>query len=132
MTTESEPDRYIVTRQEIADFEGLRKTHFLNDNARRHNKSLGDLTGLKEIGFHIIEVEPGRESTEIHRHFHEEECVYVLEGHAEAIIGERSVDVGPGDFIGYRAGGEAHALRNTGSGLLRCIPLGIQASYAYP
>ncbi len=61
-------EKYLVTAEEIAAMEGLRKTHFLNDNARRTNKSLGDLTGLTGIGFHIIEVEPGRETTEYHLH----------------------------------------------------------------
>lgn len=124
MTSQRETDRYVVTKQEIEEFEGLRKTHFLNDNARRHNKSLGDLAGLTGIGFHLIEVEPGRESTEVHRHYHEDECVYILEGSAEATIGDRTCEVGAGDFIGYRAGGEAHSLRNTGSTTLRCIVAG--------
>ncbi|MEO0362142.1 MAG: cupin, partial [Pseudomonadota bacterium] len=39
-------DRYLVTREEIEAMEGLAKTHFLNADARRTNKSLGDLTGL--------------------------------------------------------------------------------------
>jgi uncharacterized cupin superfamily protein len=65
-------DKYLVTKEEIDDYEGLSKTHFLNDNAKRVNKSLGDLTGLTGFGFHIIEIEPGRESTEFHKHYHED------------------------------------------------------------
>jgi len=122
-------DKYIVTRQEIEDFEGVEKTHFLNENARRRNKSLGDLTGLNRIGFHIIEVEPGRETTELYVHYHEEECVYILEGTAEATIGDQTVAVSAGDFIGYRAGGEAHALKNTGDSTLRCIVVGQRADH---
>lgn len=117
-------DKYIITREEIDAFDGLEKTHFLNDNARRLNKSLGDLTGLKAIGFHLVEIEPGRESTELHVHYHEEECVYVLEGRAEATIGGTAYTVGPGDFIGYRAGGEPHKLKNSGDSVLRCIVVG--------
>lgn len=122
-------DRYIVTRQEIEDFDGVEKTHFLNENAQRRNKSLGDLTGLNRIGFHIIEVAPGRETTELHMHYHEEECVYILEGTAEATIGDQTVAVSAGDFIGYRAGGEAHALKNTGDSTLRCIVVGQRADH---
>jgi len=117
-------DRYIVTREEIDEYEGVAKAHFLNDKARRINKSLGDLVGLTGLGFHIIEVEPGHESTELHRHYYEDECVYVLEGEAEATIGEATHRVRAGDFIGYRAGGEAHKLRNAGTGTLRCIVAG--------
>lgn len=117
-------DNYLITREDIAALEGLSKTHFLNANARRVNKSLGDLAGITGFGFHIIEVEPGYESTELHRHYHEDECVYILEGEAEATIGTGIYPVRAGDFIGYRAGGAAHALKNTGTGPLRCIVVG--------
>jgi uncharacterized cupin superfamily protein len=117
-------DKYVVTRDEIDQFEGIEKTHFLNDNARRRNKSLGDLTGLQGLGFHIIEVQPGHESTELHVHYHEEECVFVLEGEAEATIGQNTHTVRAGDFIGYRAGGEPHKLENKGDRLLKCIVVG--------
>ncbi len=56
-------EKYLVSAEEIAALPGLAKTHFLNPNAQRVNKSLGDLTGLTGIGFHIIEVQPGRETT---------------------------------------------------------------------
>jgi len=117
-------DRYIVTREEIEAYEGVTKTHFLNENAKRINKSLGDLTGLTGFGFHIIEVEPGHESTELHMHYHEDECIYILDGEAEATIGETTHQVKRGDFIGYRAGGEPHQLKNTGDMTLRCIVVG--------
>lgn len=117
-------DKYIVTRQEIEEYAGVSKTHFLNPNAQRVNKSLGDLTGLTGFGFHIIEVQPGFETTELHKHYHEDECVYILEGQALARIGDEEHLVGAGDFIGYRAGGEAHTLRNNGTDVLRCIVVG--------
>lgn len=117
-------DQYIVTKADIDAYAGLEKAHFLNANARRVNKSLGDLTGLSGIGFHIIEVQPGFESTELHVHYYEEECVYILEGQAEATIGEKIYPVQAGDFIGYRAGGEPHKLINTGNAVLKCIVVG--------
>lgn len=117
-------DTYIVTAADIAAYEGTAKTHFQNPNAKRVNKSLGDLTGLSGIGFHIIEMQPGAESTEKHMHHHEDECVYILEGEAEVTIGDANQPVKAGDFIGYRAGGEPHTMINTGAGLLRCIVVG--------
>lgn len=117
-------DKYVVTREEIDEFPGTHKVHFLNSNAVRRNKSLGDLTGLSAIGFHIIEIEPGHESTEAHGHYFEEECVYILDGTADAAIGNEIIPVKAGDFLGYRRGGEAHQLRNTGQTLLRCIVVG--------
>ncbi|MEC3861387.1 cupin domain-containing protein [Mesobacterium sp. TK19101] len=117
-------DRYLLTAEEIAEMPGLEKTHFLNPNATRINKSLGDMTGLTGLGFHIIEVEPGRETTEYHKHHHEDECIYVLSGHATAVIGEKAHAIKPGDFIGYRKGGLAHTIKNTGDKVLRCIVVG--------
>ena len=104
--------------------EGLAKTHFLNQNARRINKSLGDLVGLKNLGFHLIEVQPGYESTEYHRHYFEDECVYILSGNATVTIDEIDYEVSMGDFIGYPAGGLPHTMKNTGTEVLRCIVVG--------
>lgn len=114
----------LVTREEIEEMEGLQKVHFLNANARRVNKSLGDLTGLTGLGFHIIEVKPGHETTEHHVHHYEEECVYVLEGQATAYIGEEATPIKAGDFLGYRKGGLPHSILNTGERTLRCIVAG--------
>jgi len=66
-------ETYIISAAEIAAMEGLAKTHFMNPNAQRVNKSLGDMTGLTGIGVHIIEVQPGHDSTEHHVHHHEDE-----------------------------------------------------------
>lgn len=117
-------DRYLVTSEEIETMEGLAKIHFLNPEAKRINKSLGDLTGLTGLGFHIIEVEPGAETTEYHVHHFEDECVYVLAGEATAEIGDETHAIKAGDFIGYRKGGLAHTIVNTGAETLRCIVVG--------
>ena len=117
-------DTYLVTKAEIDEMPGTPKTHFLNDKAKRINKSLGDVTGLTGIGFHIIEVEPGHETTEYHSHHFEDECIYVLSGTATSVIGENRTPIGPGDFIGYRKGGLAHSIENTGDGTFRCIVVG--------
>lgn len=122
-------DKYIISKTEIEAYNGIDKVHFLNSNARRTNKSLGDLTGLQAIGFHIIEVPVGYQSTELHKHYHEEECVYILQGTAQAIIGDESFQVNAGDFIGYRADGEAHTLINNGDEVLRCIVVGQRSDH---
>lgn len=117
-------DRYHLSAEDIAALDGVAKTHFLNAAARRVNRSLGDPVGLQALGVHLIEVQPGDSSTEFHRHHHEEECVYVLSGTADAHVGDIVHAVGPGDFIGYRAGGEAHMLVATGDTPLRCLVIG--------
>lgn len=117
-------DTYLLTKEEIEGFEGTKKTHFLNPNAVRVDKSLGDITGLTGFGFHLIEVEPGHETTEHHRHYHVDECVFVLSGNATALLGDEAYSIGPGDFIGYRKGGVAHSIKNTGEEILRCVVVG--------
>lgn len=114
----------LITADQIEKMDGLHKTHFLNPNAVRINKSLGDRTGLTGLGFHLIEVAPGHDTTEHHVHYHEDECVYVLEGRATAFIGEAAHPIGPGYFLGYPKGGPAHSIRNTGSTPLHCIVVG--------
>lgn len=115
---------YLLTAEQIAAMDGLAKTHFLNPGARRLNKSLGDATGLTGLGIHLIEVAPGGETTEYHVHYYEDEAVYVLSGTATAEIGDESVAIKAGDFIGYRKGGLPHTIHNTGSETLRCLVIG--------
>ena len=122
--------KYLLTAQEVEAMEGVEKTHFLNANAKRNNKSLGDVTGLTGFGFHIIEVEPGQETTEHHVHHHEDECVYVLAGEAVAYIGDETVPIESGDFLGYRKGGLAHSIKNTGTETLRGIVVGERHAHA--
>ena len=117
-------DKFVLKREEIEAEAGLSKAHFLNDNAKRINKSLGDMVGLTGFGVHIIEVPPGSESTEYHRHYHEDECTYVLSGTGEVILDGQAVAVGPGDFIGYPKGGPAHTMKNAGTEVLRCLVVG--------
>ncbi len=116
--------KYILHKEDINNLHGLAKTHFLNGNAKRVNRSLGDAVGLKNLGFHIIEVEPGFESTEYHVHHYEDECVYILDGAATVTIDDKDYDVCSGDFIGYPAGGLPHTMKNTGTKTLRCIVVG--------
>jgi len=119
----------IIKKQGIESMKGLTNVHFLNEKAIRNNKSLGDLAGLKNLGFHIIEIESGNESTEYHSHQYEDECVYVLAGEATATIGEKDYKISAGDFIGYPAGGEAHTIKNTGKEKLVCIVVGQRLSH---
>lgn len=117
-------DRYVVTSGDIAKMTGVDKQHFVDPDAKRRNISLGDLTGLTGMGFHLIEVAPGKRSSAFHLHQFEDECVYILAGEAEATIGDRVYRVSAGDFLGFRAGGAAHALRNTGTEVLKCLVAG--------
>ncbi|MBC3767091.1 cupin domain-containing protein [Neptunicella marina] len=115
---------YLLKKQQIDQMPGQDKSHYLNPEAQRNNKSLGDLTGLSGLGFHIIRVAPGKWSTETHVHYYEDECAYVLEGTGQVRIGEQLYAIEAGDFIGYRANGLPHNMQNTGNQDLVCIVVG--------
>ena len=115
---------YILKAREISELDGLHKVHFINPEAERINKSLGDHTGLTGLGFHMIEVPPGKASTEYHKHFFEDECAYVLQGSGQTEIGEECFDISAGDFIAYPKDGPAHRIINTSEDPLICIVVG--------
>jgi uncharacterized cupin superfamily protein len=114
-------DTYLLTASDIDAMPEKEKSHFLNPKATRRERSLGTETGMTEIDFTLITVEPGMESTEHHKHYHEEECCYVLAGQGEARIGAEVHNISAGDFVGFRKGGLAHSLKNTGDISLNCI-----------
>ncbi len=114
----------LLKATDIAAMPGDKRVHFLNPNAVRLNKSLGDAVGLSQIGVHIIAVQPGHDSTETHKHYYEEECVYVLSGKGTAIIDGERFEIGPGDFLGLPAGRAAHNIINDGDEVLVCLVMG--------
>jgi uncharacterized cupin superfamily protein len=116
--------KLLLKAADIEQMEGERKVHFLNSNAVRINKSLGDAVGLNHLGVHVIYVEPGKETTEYHKHYYEEECVYVLSGQGTAIIEGDHHKIARGDFIGFPANTAAHTIVNDGSETLICLVMG--------
>ncbi|HHL18140.1 MAG TPA: cupin domain-containing protein [Thiothrix sp.] len=118
------PRNLLIKSKDIEEMEGEEKIHFLNPNAVRINKSLGDIVGLKNLGFHIIYVEPERDTTEYHKHYYEEECIYVLSGKGELVIEGESFSFEKGDFVGFPVNTAAHSLKNTGKEQLVCIVVG--------
>ena len=118
------PDKSYISQSEIAQLEADTKTHFLNPNAVRSQKSLGDLTGITGFGFHIMDVAPGHATTEYHLHHFEDECLYVLEGTATARVGDASFTISAGDFLGFRKQGPPHTVINTGDTVFRYIVVG--------
>lgn len=116
--------RELLKAADIAKMEPAREVHSLNPNAVCLKRQLSDLTGLTQIGCHLLTLMPGHESAEYHRHLYEEECVYVLSGTGTVTIGERACEVGPGDFLGFARGGDAHTLQNTGAAPLQMLVFG--------
>jgi len=86
--------------------------HQFNENAVRMTRTLGVPGGLKQIGVHLIRLEPGFDSTQFHYHDADEEFVLILAGQGKAFIGEETFAVGPGDFMGFPAPSPGHGLHN--------------------
>lgn len=116
--------KLLLTAAAIERMAGTPKVHFLNPNAVRLNKSLGDAVGLSQLGVHLIYVEPGRETTEYHKHHYEEECVYVLAGRATLVVEGERHPLAPGDFAGFPRATAAHAIVNDGDETLVCLVIG--------
>jgi len=87
-------------------------SHPLNPRSEIHGHTLGLAAGLERIGLNLIRVPPGKESFVYHRHFGEEEFIYVLSGKGIAEIGDEEHEVGPGDFMGFPAPSVGHHMKN--------------------
>ncbi|MDA1299847.1 MAG: cupin domain-containing protein [Proteobacteria bacterium] len=102
----------LVKANDIDALTEVPRQHQFNPRAIRQTRSLGDIVGLKHMGLHLVRLEPGYESTQFHFHHQDEEFLYILSGRGIADIGDDEFEVGPGDFMGFTAGGLPHALRN--------------------
>jgi len=116
--------RELLKAADIAAMQAEARPHPLNPNALRLRKSLGDAVGLGQLGVHLIEIPPGRDSSEYHRHLYEEEFVYVLQGQGRALIDDVPHAVAAGDFLGFPRNGAAHVLTNTGDAPLLLLVAG--------
>jgi uncharacterized cupin superfamily protein len=107
--------KYLVRTKDLPAAEGRRIRHPLNPKSDITIQSLSDRVGLQRAVLSLARVPPGKESFIPHAHTVQEEFVYILEGEGTADIGDESVKVGPGDYLGFPIDGVAHHLRNTGS-----------------
>jgi uncharacterized cupin superfamily protein len=76
-----------------------------------HLTALSRLAGLRRVAVLHARVPAGRESFVFHVHQRDEEWLFVLSGRGVAELGDREVEIGPGDFLGFPARGPAHNLR---------------------
>jgi len=112
----SEPNKEfhhpLITSKEITELPESINIHRFNEKAIRHTRSLGDLVGLTNIGIHLVRIAPGDETTQYHVHLVDDEFLYILSGRGIAEIGDEKLEVGPGDFMGFKAKGLAHTMSN--------------------
>jgi len=95
-------------------------SHPYNPRSEIHGWTLSRAAGLARIAVNLAWLPPGKESAAFHRHWREEEWLYVLSGQGVAEVEDAEHQVGPGDFLGFPPG-VAHHLRNTGTADLHLL-----------
>ena len=115
MTATRDEASPLLKAEAIAAMQEVRRVHVLNAGAVRNQRSLGDAVGMKDLGIHLVRIEPGHETTEYHTHYCDEEFVFILSGRGIADIGDKKFEVGPGDFMGFTAQSAPHTMSNAGS-----------------
>jgi uncharacterized cupin superfamily protein len=99
----------------------LRFQHPENPLAEVFLSALSRPAGLKRVAVLESRVPAGKEAFVYHRHLHDEEWMYVLSGHGTVEVDEVLHPVGPGDFLGFPAGGPAHNSRAADGSELVCV-----------
>jgi uncharacterized cupin superfamily protein len=101
--------RVLVRAAERGDAKPIR--HEENPRSLVHSTPLSRRAGLRRVAVNLARVPAGQESFVFHLHHAQEEWAFVLSGRGVAEVGDAEHEVGPGDFLGFPAGGPAHHLR---------------------
>lgn len=81
--------------------------------AGRVKRALGDAFGLQHFGVNLTELAPGAVSSLRHAHSHQDEFIFVLQGHPVLRTNAGDTPLAPGMCAGFPAGrGDAHQLIN--------------------
>ena len=74
---------------------------------------LSDAGGLTQFGASLETLHPGKQSSQMHWHSHEDEFLYMLEGELTVVEDGAETVIGAGDACVWKAGSAvAHCLRN--------------------
>jgi uncharacterized cupin superfamily protein len=110
--SDDQPKKCLLKAAEIADLAEACIRHPLNPRSEVHLRPLSELAGLGRVRLTLGRIPPGKESFAYHAHEADEEFVYIVSGRGRAEIGEETVEVGPGDFMGFAVPSVAHHLLN--------------------
>lgn len=78
-----------------------------------------------QVGVHIEELFPGKQSCTFHYHLHEEEHILALEGSALLRLGDEIIRLGAGDYVCFPAGQRVgHCLVNDSDRPFRFLMIG--------
>jgi len=111
MPEQPRPKSYL-SAAEIAAAPEVHVRHPLNPQSDVYLRSLGRFAGLQRTSLTLARVPPGRESFIYHSHERDEEFLFILSGRGRAEIDGETIEVGPGDFMGFATPSVAHHLTN--------------------
>ncbi len=110
----SKDPEHLVRTRHLEPAQALHVKHPFNPASELFMTRLSDPAGMTRVGVSLARVPPGKESFVPHAHTTQEEWVYILEGQGVALVGDRELPVGPGDFLGFPTDGTVHHLTNAG------------------
>jgi len=106
------PEAHLLTAAQIAGSEEFPLSHPLNPKSEVYLRRLGEKIGLQRAIVTMARVPPGKESFIYHAHKGDEEWLYIVAGRGQAEIGDKTFDVGPGDFMAFPTPSIGHHLKN--------------------
>ncbi len=92
-------------------------------------RRLGAAAGGEKLGCSLYELPPGKAAFPLHAHLSNEEAVYLLEGEGVLRLGDAEHPIRAGDYMAFRAGGDAHQIVNRSGAPLRFLAL---STMSYP
>lgn len=106
---------YVVRTGAFETEGGFRFAHPFNPNSQIRMRPLSHQVGMERVQLTLARVPPGKESFLAHAHTVEEEFIFILDGEGLLRIGEETMTVHQGDYVGFPADGAVHHLSNPGT-----------------
>jgi uncharacterized cupin superfamily protein len=110
--TDKTPESHLATSAQIQAEPEVPIAHPLNPNSEVYLRRLSVKVGLQREQVYLSRIPPGKESFIYHAHKGDEEWLYILSGRGRALIGDKTFEVGPGDFMGFPTPSVGHHLTN--------------------
>jgi uncharacterized cupin superfamily protein len=109
---EKTPEYHLATAAQIRAEPDVPIAHPLNPKSEVYLKRLSVKVGLQREQVYLSRIPPGKESFAYHAHKGDEEWLFILSGRGRALIGDKTFEVGPGDFMGFPTPSIGHHLTN--------------------
>ena len=106
------PEAHLLTASEIAGSQEFPLSHPLNPHSEVYLRRLGETVGLQRTVVTMARIPPDKESFIYHAHKGDEEWLYVISGRGRAEIGDKTFEIGPGDFMAFPIPSIGHDLKN--------------------